>query len=123
VERVQNQRLRAAPKAAAASSSRLIDLTPSPKKRPPARSDSCVALELALNDLWEFQPASGKHALKDLLKTINALTPDVQQEDPAAYDELLHWDVAGWVAELKEKMVAETDEVHAKPEQRKKQKK
>ena len=54
----------------------------------------------------------------------STLSPQTSsKKTPAAYDELLHWDVAGWVAELKEKMVVETDEVHAKPEQRKKQKK
>ena len=48
VERVQSQRLRAAPKAAAASSTRpkLVELTPSPKKRRVARSDNYLALEL-----------------------------------------------------------------------------
>ena len=42
VERVQNKRLRAAPKSAAASSARPkhIELTPSPKKRRVSRSDN-----------------------------------------------------------------------------------
>ena len=126
VERVQNQRLRATPKTTPASSSRpkLIDLTPSPKKRRVARSDSYVALELALNDLWDFQPSSGKKALKEseLVQTISALSSDVQEEDAAAYDDLVNWNICGWVAELKEKMATDSEEIQAKTEKKKSKK-
>eukprot|EP00439_Symbiodinium_sp_Y106_P010208 s5356_g1.t1 len=98
VERVQNKRLRAAPKSAAASSARPkhIELTPSPKKRRVSRAH---------------------------VKTIKQLTPEVQDEDAAAYAVLVSSDVAGWVSSLKKQISVETEDVQAKKEKKKKSKK